>query len=354
LPIRDYILISYAREDRDRISRLVKRLDRAQLTVWWDDHIEPGTSFRRVIDEHLDHAACVVVAWSVASVDSDFVRSEATRAQQRGVLVPVLLDADARIPVGFTELHHVDLTGWIRHADGNHDDPEMAKLLSRALALANRGSRSSSDAGTLETSNWAVQSASQAATETSELTKTVHSFRDVFLSASAPLDDVRGALEEVDKTYKALIEAIDKFITPALKKRPIDGDAFVAIEGDRLIDQIESGRGHCDVIASHYFRYGGVRAWLQAHVDAQVLERADEAFSRLSTADGDLFRNMSQIGSVLQNEASAIVNMLAAGQDEAARLRILRGRERLQPLRDQLTQARRDLQQCRTSMGIPG
>jgi hypothetical protein len=85
-----------------------------------------------------------------------------------------------------------------------------------------------------------------------------------------------------------------------------------------------------------------------------LLKEADETFSMLGTADGDLFRNMNDIGALLQNESAVIINMLAAGQNDAAKARILRARQRLKPLRDQLTDARRDLQQYRASLGIPG
>jgi len=57
-------------------------------TVWWDRTILPGQVFDEVIRAALESARCLVVLWSEASVGSDWVKEEASRAKERGVLVP--------------------------------------------------------------------------------------------------------------------------------------------------------------------------------------------------------------------------------------------------------------------------
>ena len=99
--------------------------------------------------------------------------------------------------------------------------------------------------------------------------------------------------------------------------------------GDALVDRIRQGHGHCDNIASYYNRFGGIRSWLRTAVDAAKLSEADNLFLRLSTADGDLFAQLGTIGDTLQNEATAIVNLLVSGQEDEARPRTLLLRSRL-------------------------
>jgi TIR domain len=82
------VFISYAGEDRNRVELLVKYLADIGLDVWWDRDIEVGTSFRSAIQNSLDEAACVLVIWTKASVEKDFVRSEASTGQKKGILLP--------------------------------------------------------------------------------------------------------------------------------------------------------------------------------------------------------------------------------------------------------------------------
>ena len=86
------LFISYASEDRPYVTEMVKEFETQGFTVWWDHHIEPGTSFDRRIEEALDDSLCVVVVWSEHSINSDWVRAEAAEGLARNVLVPILLD----------------------------------------------------------------------------------------------------------------------------------------------------------------------------------------------------------------------------------------------------------------------
>jgi serine/threonine-protein kinase len=81
------IFVSYKTEDRPRIKRLVDALEAQGLSVWWDAHIGGGANWRRDIEQHLDGASCVIVAWSTRSVgpEGEFVHDEATRAKLRGI-----------------------------------------------------------------------------------------------------------------------------------------------------------------------------------------------------------------------------------------------------------------------------
>jgi serine/threonine-protein kinase len=131
------VFISYKAEDRRRIQLLVQALQSDGYSVWWDQHISAGDEWRQTIERQLDAARCVIVAWSKHSVgpDGQFVRDEATRAQQRRVYVPVTID-DVRIPLGFGESQATSLRAW----RGDPSDPRYQALLSAVRRIAGGGS----------------------------------------------------------------------------------------------------------------------------------------------------------------------------------------------------------------------
>ena len=105
------VFVSYAANDRDRVARLVEALQATGLSVWWDRGIDVGSTFDREIERELDGAGCVVVAWSRASVDSEWVRNEAFEAQSRDALVPILID-DVKPPLAFRRAQTARMLEW--------------------------------------------------------------------------------------------------------------------------------------------------------------------------------------------------------------------------------------------------
>jgi len=105
------IFVSYARADLPRVKPLVYALQQKGWSVWWDRTISPGKTFDRVIEAALADAQCVVVLWSRASIESDWVRTEADDAKRRGLLVPALLD-DVNIPLAFNRVQAANLVNW--------------------------------------------------------------------------------------------------------------------------------------------------------------------------------------------------------------------------------------------------
>ena len=107
------VFLSYKAEDRARLAPLVDALEAEGFTVWWDAHIGGGTNWHEDIEQHLEAAKCVVVAWSKRSIghDGHFVRDEARRAQRRDAYVPVCLDG-VEPPLGFGEIQALPLKSW--------------------------------------------------------------------------------------------------------------------------------------------------------------------------------------------------------------------------------------------------
>jgi hypothetical protein len=103
------IFMSYAREDEVRIRQLTHVLEELGWTVFWDRRIPAGQTWRSHLGQELSHAGCVIVAWSRYSIASQWVIEEADEGRQRGVLVPVLLEA-VEPPIGFRGIQAGDLT----------------------------------------------------------------------------------------------------------------------------------------------------------------------------------------------------------------------------------------------------
>jgi hypothetical protein len=125
------IFVSYAAEDRDRARDLAHALENRGWTVWWDREIPLGRPFDEVIEQALARARCVIVLWSRASVGSEWVRSEASEARRRGILVPVFLES-VEPPLAFRLLQGGDLTAWqpgASHEDFEHLATRVGELL---------------------------------------------------------------------------------------------------------------------------------------------------------------------------------------------------------------------------------
>ena len=105
------IFISYARADHAAVESLSSMLEASGHTVWWDRHIRGGSAFAKNIEHELQAARIVIVAWSEASNQSDWVKDEAALARDKGKLLPIRLDK-ADQPLGFRQYQTIDFASW--------------------------------------------------------------------------------------------------------------------------------------------------------------------------------------------------------------------------------------------------
>lgn len=127
------VFISYKKSDADRVRPLVTHLRAAGLEVWWDEGIQPSTSWRAEIATQLAAAKCVVAVWTKDSVDHEqgaWVMEEATHGQARKILAPVRLDMVSP-PLGFGETQYADLAAW----SGEASDPRFQHFLGIVQAI---------------------------------------------------------------------------------------------------------------------------------------------------------------------------------------------------------------------------
>ena len=120
------VFISYKAEDRARLQPLVAALEAEGFTVWWDAHIGGGANWRQDIQDHLDAARCVIVAWSRRSIgpEGEFVRDEAMRAKRLHTYLPIRID-DVSPPLGFGEVQALSLKNW----KGDRSDPRLVAVV---------------------------------------------------------------------------------------------------------------------------------------------------------------------------------------------------------------------------------
>ena len=102
------IFLSYAREDQDLARHLAELLGRQEWSVFWDQQMLGGVAWSRVLEEQLRGAGCVIVLWSPTSVDSDYVRHEASFAKIAGKLLQVDV-ADCKVPSPFQDENRIRL-----------------------------------------------------------------------------------------------------------------------------------------------------------------------------------------------------------------------------------------------------
>ena len=127
------VFLSYAREDSPRVRPLAAALEKEGHTVWWDEHVPSGDQFTRAIQDALDNADVVVVAWSKASVQSAWVRDEAAYGRDRERLIPVTVDGTLP-PLGFREYQSIDLAAWNGRSGARHLHP-LKKAIAAKVAV---------------------------------------------------------------------------------------------------------------------------------------------------------------------------------------------------------------------------
>jgi class 3 adenylate cyclase/tetratricopeptide (TPR) repeat protein len=105
------VFLSYARDDQAVARKFAEALERDGLAVWWDVALRSGEAYDVVMEAALKSAKAVVVLWSKKSVDSRWVRAEATQADQNGTLVPVMIEACKR-PIMFELTQTAEMSHW--------------------------------------------------------------------------------------------------------------------------------------------------------------------------------------------------------------------------------------------------
>ena len=133
------IFISYKREDQEehgRVRPIAEALSAEGYDVFYDVQVPPGSSWESVLQSKINAARAVVVLWSQASVDSDWVKEEAEMAKNAGKLIPVFLDP-VQPPFGFARIEGANLADW----DGDLANVEWKNLVAAIKMRIGAGER---------------------------------------------------------------------------------------------------------------------------------------------------------------------------------------------------------------------
>jgi TolB-like protein len=137
------IFLSYSREDQVIARRFAEGLQREGFSVWWDQSLHSGEAYDKVTETALRTAKAVVVLWSKASVESRWVRAEATTADRNGTLVPAMIEPCNR-PIMFELTHTAELQEW----KGDTGDPAWRAYLVDLRRMVERRAMPASQAST--------------------------------------------------------------------------------------------------------------------------------------------------------------------------------------------------------------
>ena len=105
------IFLSYNREDAARAKLFADAFVAEGFEVWWDANLRSGEEYDRATEAALRSAKAVVVLWSKRSVDSSWVRAEATQAYRSKTLMPAMIEDCVR-PVMFELTQTAELSQW--------------------------------------------------------------------------------------------------------------------------------------------------------------------------------------------------------------------------------------------------
>jgi TolB-like protein/Flp pilus assembly protein TadD len=127
------VFVSYSRADQKHVFPVVKMLEDAGYSVWWDGMLGAGEHFASTTEQALTRAKAVVVLWSKQSIASHWVHDEATQGRDRRCLVPISIDG-SEAPLGFRQFQVIDVS----KARGKAASPAYQLILRAVAALHDR------------------------------------------------------------------------------------------------------------------------------------------------------------------------------------------------------------------------
>jgi serine/threonine protein kinase len=110
------IFVSYSHQDRTRCQAVCAFLRQRYSVAVDTDFLHLGEAFRPRIEEEARIAKVAIVLWSKKSVESPFVRDEASRSSERKALLQLVIDDLEQVPLGFGELQW-HRCGWTEQGE---------------------------------------------------------------------------------------------------------------------------------------------------------------------------------------------------------------------------------------------
>lgn len=167
------------------------------------------------------------------------------------------------------------------------------------------------------------------------------------------LTDLKNIFEEIDNTYKVILESVNKYLMPAIGSDNFDTTPYLDFSNGLISLEIDRNRGHCHIISQNYFKGGGVRDKLREQLsNNDVFESFDSLFSRLSDGDNDVFHRIQSIGDFIRDESGNIVEMLMEDKIEEAKKKIREDYKKITPLKKMLQEGMQDISDLKREIGF--
>ena len=125
-----HIFISFKSEEREVASRLKTALTESGFKVWWQEEIQCGHEWHGEIDKAIEGAAAIVVLWSLGSMESVWVKHEASQAIAKHIYAPVRIEV-MEIESPYNRIQATDMFNWT----GEATSPGYQNLLIRLKEL---------------------------------------------------------------------------------------------------------------------------------------------------------------------------------------------------------------------------
>ncbi len=281
------IFLSYNREDQPRAKAFADAFQAQGFDVWWDATLRSGEAYDQVTEKALREAKAVVVLWSKKSVESRWVRAEATLADRNKTLVPCMIEACER-PIMFELTQTAELSHW----QGQPDDRVWAAFLADVKRFV------------------AKEAAPAVATPVTPLAApTVQETLKPGQSGSAPSLAVlpftnRSTLPEDEVFAEGMVEDVTSALSQGVNVRVLGSMATANLSKAMLADPAALGRQ----LGVRYLLEGNVRrVGANLRVTTQLLEAATGAVQWAARFD----RPLAELGE-LQEE---LVTEVAASLD---------------------------------------
>src|SRR5262249_28694839 len=105
------LVLSYSRHSKDIVDDLARALRQRGLDVWYDRDLPVGRNYRKEILERIITSGAVLVIWSNAACNSNWVIAEAETADKYDKLLQIKLEK-CELPLPFDTMQSGDLSSW--------------------------------------------------------------------------------------------------------------------------------------------------------------------------------------------------------------------------------------------------
>ena len=132
------VFLSYKRDERAAVETIASRLRDLGLTVWFDASMSAGETFNAEIDREARAAKAILVCWSPAARQSEWVNAEAMIGFEQKKLAACYVAGPDRFsaPTPFNTTHAEDLRVWLTAPSVTH--PGWKGVLRRLGKLCGR------------------------------------------------------------------------------------------------------------------------------------------------------------------------------------------------------------------------